>query len=162
MGPSPYKKKKVGKNIEETLPVPPIHEQTPKEDDLLSVLADVAKSVEVEDDTLLADFIKARKKNEEPGAEPQSPQNVESPPALVQEEEEPEEQEEEEEPEEVQEEEEPEEVQEEEEPEEKEEEEELQEQEKEEELEEEEVFTEVMRDTEVPEENIAPVRTEKE
>ena len=56
----------------------------------MSVLADAKKFVEVKDDTLLANFIKRPwKKNEESGAckEPQSPQDVESPSAPMQEEE---------------------------------------------------------------------------
>lgn len=51
---------------------------------------DVVKFVEVEDDTLFVNFIKrSQKKNEESGVgnEPQSPQDIESPSAPVQEEE---------------------------------------------------------------------------
>jgi len=58
------------------------------EEDNLSVLVNAVKFAEVEDDTLLVDFIKNPwKRNKEYGAgkEPQSHQDVEFPSALVQE-----------------------------------------------------------------------------
>lgn len=86
--PSPNKKT-TSAPVEETPSMPPVQLQTPEEDNL-SALADVAKFSEVEDDNLLADFIKnPRKKNKESsaGKEPQSPQDLQSPSAPVQEEE---------------------------------------------------------------------------
>lgn len=126
--------------------MPPIQAQTPKKHNM-SVLANAKKFAEVQDDNLLADFVKnPQKKNKESGAgkEPKSPQDIESPSAPMQEEEP-----EEEEP-----------VQEEE----LEEEEPVQGEEpmQEEELEEEEFPNVTMRDIEVPQKDTALVEIEKE
>lgn len=86
---APSSNKKVASTpTKDTPSTPPIQAQNPENDNLL-VLADVAKFAEVEDDALLTNFIKKhQKKNKvsDAGKEPQSPQGVESPPALVQEE----------------------------------------------------------------------------
>lgn len=154
--------------IEETPSTPPVEAQ-PAVDDNLSVLSDAEKFSKVEDDTLLADFIKKPWKNNkrfDAIKEPQSPQGVESPPqpvqedAPVQEEELQEEESEEEEAAEKEElKEEP--AKEGEVGEEELEEEEPEEEEPKEEGPEEEEFPDVsMNDIEVPEEDTAPVETE--
>jgi len=72
--PSPNKKT-ASAPVEETPSTPSVQAQTPEEDNL-SILVDITKFADVEDNTLLTDFIKRPwKKNKESGAgkESQSP-----------------------------------------------------------------------------------------